>query len=101
MANTEVVFKRIVTKASEPLVLDLYRRILADRHPASTGMSMDGKLKSWRDLLLQIRHEGLLNRSESAAILKWARQKQHLFGRTFLPRRHRKAPPSWKSAVLP
>lgn len=92
MANTEVVLKRIVTRASDPLVLDLYRRIRADRHRTSTVTVINGKLKSWQELLLQIRQEGLLNRSESAAILKWARRKQ-------LSRRGRTGTSSWQSNV--
>ena len=80
MHNTSVILKRVVTRRSESFALRLYRRILVDLQRSSTPLSGNSKVKSWRNLLLQARQEGLLNRSESAAILKWIHQRRHLPG---------------------
>ncbi len=80
MHNTSVVSKPGVTRGSEPFALRLYRRILVDLQRPSTPLSANSKVKTWKNLLLQARQEGLLNRSESAAILKWIHQRRHLPG---------------------
>lgn len=82
MHNTSVILKRVVTRGSESFLLRLYRRILVDLQRSSTPLSANSKVKTWRNLLLQSRQEGLLNRSESAAILKWIHQRRHLPGMT-------------------
>ena len=100
MSNAEIIRNQPINRTPELFALQLYRRIRADLRRPLRHRAMDAKLKSWRDLLREARQEGLLTRSESAAILKWARQKEHLFGHTSLPRWKQKAAPSWKSAAL-
>ena len=89
MHNTSVVSKPGVTRGSELFALRLYRRILVDLQRPSTPLSANSKIKTWRNLLLQARQEGFLNRTESAAILRWIHQRRHFPG---MPRASRPSP---------
>jgi len=63
------VLKKLITRASDPLVRDVYARIQQDRRPWGDQWIRPGAVKSWTELLNDALREGALTIEEAAFLL--------------------------------
>lgn len=63
------VLKRLITQASDSLVLDVYARIQEDRRPSGSQWIRPGAVKSWTELVHEALREGALTIEEAAFFL--------------------------------
>jgi hypothetical protein len=63
------VLKKMITRASDGLVLDVYARIQQDRRPWGDQWIRPGAVKSWTELVHEALREGALTIEEAAFLL--------------------------------
>ncbi len=63
------VLKRLITRASDSLVLDVYARIQEDRRPWGNQWIKPGEVKSWTELAHEALRERALTIEEAAFLL--------------------------------
>jgi len=63
------VLKKLLTRGSDSLVLDLYARIQEDRRPWGIQWIRPGAVKSWTELVSESLREGALTIEEGAFLL--------------------------------
>ncbi len=65
----DVVWKKMIAKASNSLILDFYARIDEDRKPWEVQLIRPDGVKSWEELVLAAVREGALAIEEAAVLL--------------------------------
>ncbi len=65
----DAVWKRMITKASNSLILDFYARIDEDRKPWEVQLTQPDGVKSWEELVVAAVREGALAIEEAAVLL--------------------------------
>ena len=68
------ILKKLVTRASDSLVLDVYARIQEDRRAWGTQWIRPGAVKSWTELVDEALREGALTIEEAASLLMETRR---------------------------
>jgi hypothetical protein len=63
------VLKKLILRASDGLVLQVYARMQADRFPRNGSHSGSDPVKSWIDLVLEAVREGAVTIEEGAILL--------------------------------
>lgn len=63
------VMKKLIIRASDGLVLEVYARIQADRNPWGTQWIGPGEIKTWAELVDAALREGALTIEEGALLL--------------------------------
>jgi len=63
------VLKKLITRASDNLVLDVYARIQQDRRPWGDQWIRPGAVKTWSELMNEALREGALTIEEAAFLL--------------------------------
>jgi hypothetical protein len=65
----EEILKKLITRASDSLVLDIYARIEGDRRAWGSQWIRPGGMKSWTELVTEALREGALTIEEAAFLL--------------------------------
>lgn len=68
------VLKKLITRASDNLVLDVYARIQQDRRPWGDQWIRPGAVKTWSELMNEALREGALTIEEAAFLLMETRR---------------------------
>ncbi len=63
------LLKKLITRASDSLVLDVYARIQEDRRAWGSQWIRPGAVKSWAELVHEALREGALTIEEAAFLL--------------------------------
>jgi len=63
------ILKKLITRTSDSLVLDVYARIQEDRRPWGIQWIRPGAVKSWTELVSESLREGALTIEEGAFLL--------------------------------
>jgi len=63
------ILKKLVTRASDSLVLDVYARIQEERRPWGSQWIRPGAVKGWAELVHEALREGALTIEEAAYLL--------------------------------
>ncbi len=63
------VLKKLITRASDSLVLDVYARMREDRRLRGSERIRTGAAKSWTELVNEALREGALTVEEAALVL--------------------------------
>ena len=70
----EEILKKLITRASDGLVLDVYARIQEDRRLWGIQWIRPGAVKSWTELVDEALREGALTIEEAASLLMETRR---------------------------